>query len=86
VEQRSLATVKDASEAIARRRLLAQMRADPSGGPTARECAPSPPAAGSQRRSGTAQRVLLAGMMIVAINLIIDIVYAWIDPRIRLAR
>jgi ABC-type dipeptide/oligopeptide/nickel transport system permease component len=30
--------------------------------------------------------VLLAGMMIVAINLIIDIVYAWIDPRIRLAR
>ena len=29
--------------------------------------------------------VLLAGMMIVAINLIIDIVYAWIDPRIRLA-
>jgi len=30
--------------------------------------------------------VLLAGMMIVAINLVIDIVYAWIDPRIRLAR
>ena len=30
--------------------------------------------------------VLLAGMMIVMINLIIDIVYAWIDPRIRLAR
>jgi len=30
--------------------------------------------------------VLLAGIMIVAINLIIDVVYAWIDPRIRLAR
>jgi ABC-type dipeptide/oligopeptide/nickel transport system permease component len=30
--------------------------------------------------------VLLAGMMIVLINLIIDILYAYIDPRIRLAR
>jgi peptide/nickel transport system permease protein len=30
--------------------------------------------------------VLLAGIMIVAINLIIDILYAYIDPRIRLAR
>jgi peptide/nickel transport system permease protein len=30
--------------------------------------------------------VLLAGMMIVAINLIIDILYAYIDPRIRLTR
>jgi ABC-type dipeptide/oligopeptide/nickel transport system permease component len=30
--------------------------------------------------------VLLAGMMIVLINLIIDIMYAYIDPRIRIAR
>jgi ABC-type dipeptide/oligopeptide/nickel transport system permease component len=30
--------------------------------------------------------VLLAGMMIVLINLIIDILYAYIDPRIRIAR
>ena len=30
--------------------------------------------------------VLLAGMMIVAINLLIDILYAYIDPRIRLAK
>jgi peptide/nickel transport system permease protein len=30
--------------------------------------------------------VLLAGIMIVAINLIIDILYAYIDPRIRLAK
>ena len=30
--------------------------------------------------------VLLAGIMIVAINLIIDILYAYIDPRIRLTR
>jgi peptide/nickel transport system permease protein len=30
--------------------------------------------------------VLLAGMMIVAINLFIDILYAYIDPRIRLAK
>ena len=30
--------------------------------------------------------VLLAGMMIVAINLLIDILYAYIDPRIRLTK
>lgn len=30
--------------------------------------------------------VLLAGMMIVLINLIIDIMYAYIDPRIRIAK
>jgi ABC-type dipeptide/oligopeptide/nickel transport system permease component len=30
--------------------------------------------------------VMLAGMMIVLINLVIDILYAYIDPRIRLAR
>ena len=30
--------------------------------------------------------VLLAGIMIVAINLMIDILYAYIDPRIRLTR
>jgi ABC-type dipeptide/oligopeptide/nickel transport system permease component len=30
--------------------------------------------------------VMLAGMMIVLINLMIDILYAYIDPRIRLAR
>ena len=27
--------------------------------------------------------VLLAGAMIVIINLLVDLVYAWIDPRIR---
>jgi peptide/nickel transport system permease protein len=30
--------------------------------------------------------VLLAGMMIIAINLLIDILYAYIDPRIRLTK
>jgi ABC-type dipeptide/oligopeptide/nickel transport system permease component len=30
--------------------------------------------------------VLLAGIMIVGINLIIDILYAYIDPRIRLTK
>lgn len=30
--------------------------------------------------------VLLAGAMIVAVNLVVDVVYAYIDPRIRLAR
>src|SRR5262252_353470 len=45
--------------AIVRRRIPAQMRADPSGGPTARECAPSLPATGSQRRSGSPPRDLL---------------------------
>ena len=30
--------------------------------------------------------VILAGIMIVLINLIIDILYAYIDPRIRLAK
>jgi peptide/nickel transport system permease protein len=30
--------------------------------------------------------VMLAGMMIVLINLVIDILYAYIDPRIRLAK
>ena len=30
--------------------------------------------------------VMLAGVMIVVINLMIDMLYAWIDPRIRLAR
>jgi len=30
--------------------------------------------------------VLLAGIMIVAINLVIDILYAYIDPRIRLTK
>jgi len=30
--------------------------------------------------------VIMAGFMIVAINLVVDILYAVIDPRIRLAR
>jgi ABC-type dipeptide/oligopeptide/nickel transport system permease component len=30
--------------------------------------------------------VLMAGTMIVVINLLIDTLYAYIDPRIRLAR
>src|SRR5215831_423897 len=45
--------------AIVRRRIPAPPRADPSGGPTARECAPSLPATDSQRRSGSAPRDLL---------------------------
>jgi ABC-type dipeptide/oligopeptide/nickel transport system permease component len=30
--------------------------------------------------------VIMAGFMIVGINLIVDILYAFIDPRIRLTR
>jgi len=30
--------------------------------------------------------VILSGGMIVAVNLIVDVLYAWIDPRIRLGR
>src|SRR5712691_7785273 len=30
--------------------------------------------------------VLLSGGMIVAVNLVVDVLYAWIDPRIRLGR
>ncbi len=30
--------------------------------------------------------VILSGAMIVAVNLIVDVLYAWIDPRIRLGR
>ena len=30
--------------------------------------------------------VMLAGMMIVCVNLMIDMLYAYIDPRIRLTR
>jgi ABC-type dipeptide/oligopeptide/nickel transport system permease component len=30
--------------------------------------------------------VIMAGFMIVAINLVVDILYALIDPRIRLTR
>ena len=30
--------------------------------------------------------VLMGGIMIVVLNLMIDVVYAWVDPRIRLAR
>jgi ABC-type dipeptide/oligopeptide/nickel transport system permease component len=30
--------------------------------------------------------VLMAGAMIVAVNLLVDILYAYVDPRIRLAR
>jgi ABC-type dipeptide/oligopeptide/nickel transport system permease component len=30
--------------------------------------------------------VIMAGFMIVAINLVVDILYAFIDPRIRLTR
>src|SRR6516164_3526736 len=45
--------------AIVRRRIPAQKRADPSGGPTARECVPSLPATGSQHRSGSEPRDLL---------------------------
>jgi peptide/nickel transport system permease protein len=30
--------------------------------------------------------VIMAGFMIVGINLVVDILYAFIDPRIRLAR
>jgi peptide/nickel transport system permease protein len=30
--------------------------------------------------------VILSGAMIVAVNLIVDVLYAWIDPRIRLSR
>jgi peptide/nickel transport system permease protein len=29
--------------------------------------------------------VLLAGTLVVGVNLLIDFVYAWLDPRIRLA-
>jgi ABC-type dipeptide/oligopeptide/nickel transport system permease component len=29
--------------------------------------------------------VLLAGGLVVAVNLLSDLVYAWLDPRIRLA-
>jgi ABC-type dipeptide/oligopeptide/nickel transport system permease component len=29
--------------------------------------------------------VLLAGALVVCVNLAIDILYAWLDPRIRLA-
>jgi peptide/nickel transport system permease protein len=30
--------------------------------------------------------VLLAGVMVVTVNLILDVLYAWLDPRIRLSR
>jgi ABC-type dipeptide/oligopeptide/nickel transport system permease component len=30
--------------------------------------------------------VIMAGFMIIGINLVVDILYAFIDPRIRLAR
>jgi peptide/nickel transport system permease protein len=30
--------------------------------------------------------VILGGMMIVVVNLVVDVLYAWIDPRIRLGR
>ena len=30
--------------------------------------------------------VILSGAMIVAVNLVVDVLYAWIDPRIRLGR
>jgi peptide/nickel transport system permease protein len=30
--------------------------------------------------------VMLAGIMIVGVNLAIDVLYAWIDPRIRLSK
>jgi peptide/nickel transport system permease protein len=30
--------------------------------------------------------VIMAGVMIVAINLVVDVLYAFIDPRIRLTR
>jgi peptide/nickel transport system permease protein len=30
--------------------------------------------------------VLMGGLMVVALNFIIDITYAWVDPRIRLSR
>jgi ABC-type dipeptide/oligopeptide/nickel transport system permease component len=30
--------------------------------------------------------VLLGGVMVIAANLTVDILYAWIDPRIRLER
>jgi ABC-type dipeptide/oligopeptide/nickel transport system permease component len=30
--------------------------------------------------------VLMAGVMIVILNFVIDILYAYVDPRIRLAR
>jgi ABC-type dipeptide/oligopeptide/nickel transport system permease component len=30
--------------------------------------------------------VLLAGVMVVAVNLFLDVLYAWLDPRIRLSR
>jgi peptide/nickel transport system permease protein len=30
--------------------------------------------------------VLMAGAMIVMVNLLVDILYAYVDPRIRLAR
>jgi ABC-type dipeptide/oligopeptide/nickel transport system permease component len=29
---------------------------------------------------------MLAGIMIVGVNLAIDVLYAWIDPRIRLSK
>jgi peptide/nickel transport system permease protein len=30
--------------------------------------------------------VLLAGVMVVIVNLVLDVLYAWLDPRIRLNR
>jgi peptide/nickel transport system permease protein len=30
--------------------------------------------------------VLLAGVMVVMVNLVLDVLYAWLDPRIRLNR
>jgi ABC-type dipeptide/oligopeptide/nickel transport system permease component len=29
--------------------------------------------------------VLLAGMLVVLVNILTDLLYAWLDPRIRLA-
>src|SRR5262245_50575169 len=54
------------------------MRADPSGGPTAQECAPSPPATGSQRRSGSAPPAQARAFMI-ADNGLTEIA-TWDDP------
>jgi len=30
--------------------------------------------------------VILAGVVIIFVNFVVDLLYAWVDPRIRLAR
>ena len=30
--------------------------------------------------------IILGGAMIITVNLVVDVLYAWIDPRIRLGR